>query len=98
MGNGQFGASARDEVPAWVYDITGKLIRTPIANQPARPGYYNQTWNCTDSRDRRIPAAIRFYRLFVRGHDSKSERWRLCRRCASGSCPQTRTRKLVVTR
>ena len=77
-------------MPILAGDITGKLIRTLIANQATKPGYYNQRWNCTDNRNRGVAAGIYFYRLVVRGHDSESRRF--------GSCPQTRTRKLVIAR
>jgi hypothetical protein len=69
--------------------VTGKLVRTLVNNQSVKPGFYNQQWNCTDSRDRGVAAGTYFYRLVA----SSEPR-------AAGSKQQTgvKTRKLVITR
>jgi Tol biopolymer transport system component len=59
----RYGIPRATKATLKVYDITGKLTRTLINNQQAKPGYYTQVWNCRDNRNRRVAAGVYFYRL-----------------------------------
>jgi flagellar hook assembly protein FlgD len=70
-----------------VYDISGKQVTNLVRNQKAKPGFYNQVWNCTDGRGRKVGNGVYFYRLVSSEQSAKSSRQ-----------SQVRTRKLVIAR
>ena len=49
-------------VSLFIYDITGRRVRTLI-NGKMQPGNYNYTWDGKDNRNRRLTQGVYFYRL-----------------------------------
>ena len=70
-----------------VYDITGKQVTMLVQSSQTKPGFYNQVWNCTDTRNRKVGNGVYFYRLVSSEQAGRST-----------NRTEVRTRKLVIAR
>ena len=58
----RYSLSAKSKASLFIYDITGRLVKT-LVNASVEPGVYSINWNGKNDRDQEVASGVYFYQL-----------------------------------